>query len=80
MTRDGREQLEAAEGLLKRGTGGDAVGHVAPLNLTFAQWGDRAGGFVTHQGTLLRTERGVFGCGIDRYLPCRSQDAERLYR
>ena len=53
----------AAE-LVKKGTGDDTKFAWHPLNLTFAQWGGRAGGFVTHQGTLLRTERGVFGCGM----------------
>lgn len=60
--------LKGAAELISKGTGGDAKFTWHPVNLTWANWkaklGDDIENYPTHSGTLLRTERGVFGCGI----------------
>jgi hypothetical protein len=71
---NGNEDLKGAADLLKRCTGGDGVFTWHPVNLTWKAWKaklstsghdprDRDPNYPTHSGTLLRTERGVFGCG-----------------
>jgi hypothetical protein len=68
----GNEDLiEGAADLVKKGTGGDATFTWFPVNLTWLDWMSKVGGgeqnwenCPTHSGTLLRTERGVFGCGL----------------
>jgi len=65
---NGNEQLlKDAADLLKKGSGGDAKFTWHPINLTWREWTSKVGGggesYPTHSGTLLRTERGVFGCG-----------------
>jgi hypothetical protein len=71
--------LRGAAALVKKGTGGDATFTWHPVNLTWKAWKvkisshrhgawrdpDRADSdYPTHSGTLLLTERGVFGCGL----------------
>lgn len=60
--------LQGARDLLKNETGGDAPHAWVPLNLTWEEWTAKVGGggehYPTHQGTLVRTERGVFACGL----------------
>lgn len=57
--------LKGAADLVNKGTGGDAKFTWHPVNLTWIAWKDKLGdGYPTHSGTLLRTERGVFGCGM----------------
>jgi hypothetical protein len=56
--------LERATDLVKKGTGGDAAFAWYPVNLTWNTWKAQIGGYPTHAGTLLLTERGVFGCGL----------------
>jgi hypothetical protein len=36
-----------------------------PLNMTLAEWKTNVGDFVLHEGTVLRTGRGVFAAGIE---------------
>lgn len=55
--------LEGAAALVKEGTGGDAAFTWHPVGLTWVAWKAKVGGYPTHSGTLLRTERGVFACG-----------------
>jgi len=63
---DGNEDLlEGAAELVKKGTGGDAIFTWLPVNLTWKAWKAKLGDdYPTHSGTLLLTERGVFGCGL----------------
>jgi hypothetical protein len=36
-----------------------------PLNMTLTEWKTHVGDFVLHEGTVLRTGRGVFAAGIE---------------
>lgn len=56
--------LKGAADLVDKGTGGDAKFTWHPVNLTWKAWKARLGQYPTHSGTLLHTERGVFGCGM----------------
>lgn len=59
-----QELLEGAAALVKERTGGDTAFTWHSVGLTWVAWKAKVGGYPTHSGTLLRTERGVFGCGL----------------
>lgn len=61
------EQRQNVKTMIEDGTGGSERFVWFPVGKTLAQWHrSRDGGvvWVTHQGTLMRTQRGVFAAGM----------------